>query len=197
VYEAVTASLRTNDAKQQQAASALVVVMMQEPLRTQLLQVFSRSQSTTPEVRQDVDKIVMEEDRFRADQSTLAVRSLSATTAHPPHESIWETWDIDVFWCERSGEAARREAQEVVTRIRAEGARGRIRARLLPDTINAQPGYGIDGFAIRRHANDDKQVFALQKLAQAVIPGSAFDIQTSGMPLQWYISAFICPPPIS
>lgn len=43
VYDAVTESLKAKDEKQQQAATALVVVMASEPLRTQLLQVFGAS----------------------------------------------------------------------------------------------------------------------------------------------------------
>ena len=54
VYDAVTASLKEKDEKQQQAATALVVVMASEPLRTQLLQVFGASKTTVPEVRQAV-----------------------------------------------------------------------------------------------------------------------------------------------
>jgi hypothetical protein len=198
VYDAVTASLKTNNAKQQQAATALVIVMVPEPLRTQLLHVFGQSETTAPQVREVVDKVLKEEQKFKVDEAAPGSTPSSASASSPstpktPESSVWGTWDIDVFWCERSGDAAHRNADSLVTALKTSGAKGRVRARLLPDTINATPGYRLDGYAIRRHGDDSGQAAALKDLAQRTIQGSQFEVVMSGQSFRWYLTAFVCP----
>ena len=89
--------LKEKDEKQQQAATALVVVMASEPLRTQLLQVFGASKTTVPEVRQAVEKVLKDEQKFNM-ESAIAQQAApkpaaapSATTAVP-----WHDWDVDI-----------------------------------------------------------------------------------------------------
>jgi hypothetical protein len=203
VYSAVTNALKTNDAKQQQAASALVIAMLREPLRTDLLHVFVQSQTTAPQVRDHVDKVLNEEQMFKTEDATVAESSASkkhessaaaagAVTPSSSSASIWGDYDFDIFWCEHSGEAAQHQAEAIVAALKAAGARGRLRSRLLPDTINAQPGYRIDGYSIRRHGGDAAQAQALQAVAQKIVPDSNFEIVLSGQPFRWYLSAFVC-----
>ncbi len=107
VYDAVTASLKANDEKQQQAATALVVVMAAEPLRTQLLQVFGASKSTVPEVRQAVEKVLREEQKFNMESAVVQQATPKPAAAPPaPGALPWHDWDVDIFWCERSGQSA-------------------------------------------------------------------------------------------
>jgi hypothetical protein len=194
VYEAVTASLKADDEKQQQAASALVVVMASEPLRTQLLQVFGTSKSTVPQVRQAVEKVLKEEQKFNLDNVALQQSSPKPATAPPTTRALpWHDWDVDVFWCERAGQPARSSAEAVVTELRKQGAKGRIRARLLPESINAKAGYRVSGYQIRRDLNEVAQAEALRKLAQQVVPSTQFEMVTSGQATRWYLSAFVCP----
>ena len=126
VYEAVTASLKSNDEKQQQAASALVVVMAAEPLRTQLLQVFGASQTTVPEVRQAVEKVLKDEQKFNLDSAVVQqVAAKPAAAAQSSRELPWHDWDVDIFWCERSGQSARDSAAAIAKELTAQGAKGR------------------------------------------------------------------------
>lgn len=195
VYEAVTASLKSNDEKQQQAASALVVVLAAEPLRTQLLQVFGVSQTTVPEVREAVEKVLKEEQKFNI-ESAVVQQAAAPKPAPPPAAAKalpWHDWDVDIFWCERSGTGARESATAIAKELTQQGAKGRIRARLLPDSINAKPGYRVSGYAIRRDKNEAAQADALKGLAERVVQSSQFEIVTSNQATRWYLSAFICP----
>jgi len=192
VYDAVITSLKANDAKQQQAASALVIVMAEEPLRTQLLQVFDKAQTTAPEVRLEVAKVLATEQRFQQEEATAK----AALAAKPPRPTIgpgWGDWDIDVFWCQKSGEPARKNADAIVTALQNDGAKGRLRARVLPDSINAQPGYRVSGYAVRRDTGEEERAVALKLLAERILPGTTFDVLPTGRATRWYLSAFICP----
>lgn len=194
IYDAVVTSLKANDAKQQQAASALVIVLTDEPLRTRLLQVFDQAQTTAPEVRQEVAKVLATEQRFQQDEATA--KSAAATKAQPTGANAgagWGEWDVDVFWCEKSGESAQRSAEAIVAALKSAGAKGRLRARLLPDSVNARPGYRVSGHVIRRDAGEDERAAALKAVAERALPGTSFDILPAGSATRWYLSAFVCP----
>lgn len=192
VYDAVVTSLKANDIKQQQAASALVIVMAEEPLRTQLLQVFDKAKTTAPEVRLEVAKVLATEQRFQQEEATTK----SAAADKPPPSTVasgWGNWDVDVFWCQKSGEVGQRSAEAIVTALRNDGAKGRLRARVLPDSINAQPGYRVSGYAIRRDAGEEERAAALKAVAERSLPGTTFDVLHSRSATRWYLSTFICP----
>lgn len=192
VYDAVITSLKADDTKQQQAASALVIVMAEEPLRTQLLQVFDKAQATAPEVREEVSKILATEQRFHQEEAMA-----KSATAAAPSPSIasdgWGNWDVDVFWCQNSGESAQKSADAIVAALEKDGAKGRLRARVLPDSINARSGYRISGYAIRRDTGEEERAVALKTVAEQALSGTTFEILPSGSATRWYLSAFVCP----
>jgi hypothetical protein len=64
---------------------------------------------------------------------------------------------------------------------------------MLPDSINAKPGYRVSGYAIRREVNEAAQADALKGLAEGVVQSSQFEIVTSNQATRWYLSAFVCP----
>ena len=192
VYDAVITSLKANDTKQQQAASALVIVMAEEPLRTQLLQVFDKAQTTAPEVRLEVARVLATEQRFQQEEATA--KSAAATKPPPPASGAgWGEWDVDVFWCQKSGEPAHKNADAIVAALQKDGAKGRLRARILPDSINAQPGYRVSGYVVRRDTGEEERGLALKAVAERALPGTTFDILPSGRATRWYLSTFVCP----
>jgi len=195
VYEAVTTSLKSNDLKQQQAASALLQFLATEPLRTQLLQVFGASQTTAPEVRQAVEKVLQEEQKFAIDNAVVLqqVAAKAADAPSPARVLPWNDWDVDIFWCQRSGQAAAESAAAIAKELTVQGAKGRIRARVLPDSVNAKAGYRVSGYAIRRDRNEVAQANALKALAEGVVQSSQFEIVQSNQATSWYLSAFVCP----
>ncbi len=202
IYDAVIASLKEGEAKHQLVAKSLVISLGNEPLRTQLLQVFE--QSAAPEVRTEIRKVLADERRFEVEQAPVnaaaaiaaarpTVAPSTGTSSTVPSVGGWGKWNVDVFWCESSGEPAKQQADELVKKLRAAGAQGRIRSRSLPDSINAKGGYGVRGFEIRYDANELAQARELRQLAQTIVSGASFLMTESSQATASYLSAFVCP----
>jgi len=198
IYEIVTQSLEEQNAKKQEAAQAFVVVMVDEPLRSSLLNVLK--QGGAPEVQKNIGKILQAEEKFKY-ETTLNTNSV-VTPA--PNKTVkpsfqWNDWDFDVFWCTESGSAAMKQANLISEQLLAEGSKGRIRVRELPDSINAKAGYQISGYGIRRNNNKAEidAANAFKSLAETVLDSNdiktTFSISVSNQNTPWYVSAFVCP----
>ena len=109
----------------------------------------------------------------------------------------WGDWDFDIFWCSSSGPKAEVQAKLIGEQLVAEGSKGRVRIRELPDSINAKSGYQVDGYAIRRNSNEKEAATALKLLAEQALEKngnkSTFNLSLTRQSTPWYISAFICP----
>lgn len=190
IYDIVTESLEEANPKKQQAASALVVVMVEEPLRSSLLNVLW--QGGNPEVKANIGKVLEQEGKFQSNVATIPAVSRSDTSTY-----AWEDWDLDIFWCASSGQSAEKQAELIGEQLVAEGAKGRIRIRELPDSINAKAGFQIQGYAIRINESEQSIGNALKKLAENSLEKngirSEFNIGLSRQNTDWYVSAFVCP----
>jgi hypothetical protein len=187
IYEAVVSSLESGNTKRQAVSKALVTSMLEDPLRTELLSVLATSDS--PEIRRDAQVTLTQESKFKAEQGeTLQVARKEAGS--------WENWDFDIFWCERSGEPAKQQAERIKKQLESDGAKGRLRVRLLPDSINARPGYQHSGYVIRFNAGEETVATRLKNLGDNIIgPKSSFILSNSSQATPWYLSAFACPSP--
>ena len=109
----------------------------------------------------------------------------------------WEDWDYDIFWCSSSGSAAETQANAIVAAIQSQGAKGRIRSRVLPDSIRAtDPEASGEQYEVRYEASERPQAEAVGNLAQSIINASGslnlLEIAPD-KPTPWYISVFLCP----
>lgn len=200
IYEIVTASLEEKNAKKQEAAQAFVVVMVEEPLRSSLLNVLK--QGGDPEVQKNIGQILEAEKKFKE-----AIDTQTQVTVSPDTQGLispsyqWGDWDFDIFWCAGAGSAAKQQADLIGKQLLAEGSKGRIRIRELPESINAKAGYQISGYVIRRNNNkqETEAAGALKDLAESVLDKNGFKATFSvGISYQntpWYVSAFVCPTP--
>lgn len=185
VYEAVVKSLESGDSKRQRVSKALVTSMLEDPLRTELLTVLA--ESTSPEIKKEAQSTLALESAFKVEEATVQA-------PQPQIPSKWEDWDFDIFWCERSGENARVQAEKIKKQLEGEGAKGRLRVRLLPDSLNARPGYQHNGYVIRYNLGEEEQSNRFKMLADKVIGSSAAFIPSlSHQSTKWYLSAFVCP----
>jgi hypothetical protein len=187
VYEAVVNSLESNNSKRQSVAKALVTSMLEldNPLRSGLLAALA--DSGTPEVREEVRSIVSKENRFRQEQYQPSVSKAGKLFD-------WRDIDYDVFWCEKSGPTAQRIADSIKQELLSEGAKGRIRSRLLPDSVNARPGYQHAGFVIRYNQGEEKEALELARVGNKVLSQDGiFQPSVSHQQTAWYLSAFVCP----
>jgi hypothetical protein len=186
IYDDVVKSLESDDPKRKRVAIALVTFMLEidDPLRRELLAVIG---GTGPADMKKVQQILGKESAFHVE--TLAPRAQRGSQTFN-----WEDFDYDVFWCESSGSHAKATAESIVSRLKAEGAKGRLRARLLPDSINARPGYQHSGFVVRFNAGEEKQANELARVGNAVLNGKGvFTSSLSAQSTPWYLSAFVCP----
>lgn len=190
IYDIVTESLEEGNAKKQEAAQAFVVVMVEEPLRSSLLNVLK--QGAAPSVKTNIGQILEQEQKFK--RSTYVSPKKSYVQA-PTYN--WGEWDIDIFWCTESGDRAKQQAELIGERLLAEDAKGRIRIRELPESINAKAGYQIEGYEIRYNKEERKAASALRTLSrEALARGETKPDIKMGLSRQdtpWYISTFVCP----
>lgn len=190
IYDIVSKSLEEGNPNKQEAAKAFVVVMVEEPLRSSLLNVLR--QGGAPVVKANIGRILEQEEKFQSKVSTVPEKKREETPSYN-----WGEWDLDIFWCSVSGDIARQQAELIGEQILAEGAKGRIRIRELPESINAKSGYQIEGYAIRRNSNEKEAASALKFLAEKSLKNGGIQAEFSlGLTRQstpWYISTFVCP----
>jgi len=185
VYDAVVKSLEGGDQKKQRVSKALVTAMLEDPLRTELLTVLTESGS--PEIKKAAQATLAVESTFKAEEGVRR-------PAQQHSASQFAEWDFDIFWCERAGDSAKAQAEKIKKQLEVEGAKGRLRVRLLPDTINARPGYQHTGYVIRYNLGEEAQSNQLKILGDKIIgPVAAFLPAISHQPTPWYLSAFVCP----
>lgn len=189
IYDLVQKSIEEEDQRKQEVAKQFVIVMVDGELRKRLLGVLEAG--GTPEVQRDTAMLIEKEEMF--DMQQAAVYSLSKKSP----SFNWEDWDYDIFWCETSGDTAKNQAEAIVAQMKSEGANGRVRARVLPASINAKTGYKVNGYTIRRSDNEIPQANALKELSEKVLSNNGFSIEFNQQPTsestKWYISAFLCP----
>jgi len=189
IYDLVQKSIEEGNQRKQEVAKQFVIVMVDGELRKRLLGVLEAG--GTPEVRKKTLRVIEKEEKFEIQQAEVF-----ALTKQKP-SFTWENWDYDVFWCETSGDEVKRQAEAIVSHLRSEGAKGRLRARELPASVNAKTGYKISGYAIRRSHNEIPQATVLEELAEEALSKNGyfveFNQQLASSKTKWYISAFLCP----
>jgi hypothetical protein len=190
IYEAVTQSLQSANPKQQEVARALVIVMADDPLRTSLLNILKESGLTDQTVRKQVEDVLEREQKFRSEEESIKEITLTSSST-----SDWKDWNYDIFWGEKSGESAKKQAEVMVGALKTQGAKGRLRVRRLPESINLRPGYQLRGYVIRHNLGEEKQANTIKKIGDQALSnyGAKFDITISQQATPLYISVFICP----
>jgi hypothetical protein len=193
IYEIVVESLEEKNVNKQEAAKVFVVAMVEDPLRSSLLSVLK--QGGEPEVKAKVSQILEAEQKYKTQTGSLI--NIAADSAVSSFQ--WGEWDFYIFWCSVSGSTAKQQANLIGEQLLAEGAKGRVRIRELPESINAKAGFQISGYGIRQNDNpaEIKTAVALKKLSELALKNSdikaTFDVSFSDQSTAWYISAFVCP----
>jgi hypothetical protein len=133
---------------------------------------------------------------FDASQKEIAADALKPRAqVAAAASSGWrlEELDLDVFWCEGSGAAARAQAQAVADALRGE-TNGRVRVRELPALVNARPGYRKHGYSATFNVDHPEAAYArtvLDLAGEAIaVP---FEQRASLQLTPWYVSLFLCP----
>ena len=170
--------------------------------------------SVSPKGKSIVDPVTARDLDTKAEFFAKQIEVASSRSRHPAANAQladvepYGLWDIDFFWCQASGELAKKGAEAAVALLQSEKrAGGRIRARMLPETINSRPGYGIRGLEIRIDQDKVEASLAermkndLSGLLQArgnefglddAEIGRGFVTRVTSQNTKWYVSAFFC-----
>jgi hypothetical protein len=185
IYSSIADALESGDEKRVLAVRGIVQAMASESIRPAFLQalepamqrVFAKEELavTSPTIAQ---------------QTNASTESQSITT-----DGSWGEWDFDIFWCASSGVEAENISSKIVYALENAGAKGRIRSRILPETVNQRSGYQVKGFQIGRSENEIEMANKLKEFVTS-LPGLeniTVKEKTTSQKTAWYISMFICP----
>lgn len=189
LYQEVRKILERKDrtAKDEEALRVLVESLAEDPFRYKLLSVLAVS-ATTPEVKRSAS----ESSDFYRDESAVSQRPTLATDQNKDAQakSPVGSMDVDVFFCSAKRATSEPIAKEVVA-LRLPSESGRWRLRLLPDSVNQQPGYGVTSTEIRYNAPEETAAArALAERMSKIVRKVA--LRESQQPTKWYVSVFIC-----
>jgi hypothetical protein len=187
IYDAVTHSLESADARKQRVATALVLAMLEadDSLRLGLLEIL-RSEAA-PEIKTQATDALTEASRFAAQQQTVPLGAV-------PSAGDWRSYNLDIFWCTSNGASARDTTARLQKALQEAGATGRIRVRELAPSINSSPGYRIAGLVIRREAAEESAAQAIKQIADPSVAstGAQFVLTASRQGTPGYLSLFVC-----
>lgn len=194
VFKEVKEAIGTRDDDLQKVVIALVTTLPDQQLANRWLETMQAAPNVTDDNREaaaDARKVV----EFNVEQRVVEVAQVAQ--AHAPTavtEFDWEDYDYDIFWCEQSSGLPRGEleAESLKMALEEDGALGRIRVRMLPLSVNAQPEYRVLGYEIHANEGERAQAEALQGLGTQVL-GQQFKLRPSREETRFYLSAFICP----
>lgn len=188
IYDAVVQSLESGDGRKQRVAASLVVSLLgaDDSLRTSLLAVLQ--DQGTASVQQEVRQLYADATQFQQEQAQAR-----AVPVKPASGADWKPLNVDIFGCEASPNADVM-AKRLEQTLREAGATGRVRARILSESINRSPGYRIAGHVIRAEAAEREAAEALKAVADPVLRGGGgFTVGLSRQATPGYISLFVCP----
>lgn len=194
VLKEVKESLAKDDPVVQKVVIGLLQSMPNQELAQTWLTALEQSENTTDDNKVAAKNVRQAIEYDQVQKQILATAILPRTAREPQTPFNWEDYDYDIFWCEGSPSKAEQDAEEIVQRMTSQGAKGRLRVRMLPIKVNERSGFGIEGYEIRQNTDEGDQAQALKNIGDQVIEGrGSFAVGTSTQSTRFYLSAFICP----
>ncbi len=189
LYQEVRKILERKDKTEtdEEVLRILIESLAEDPFRYKLLSALAVSASN-PQVKRSAS----ESSTFYQEESLVAQRApvRSAADTDAVRASPVGSMDVDVFYCAARQGTAEPIARSVLT-LKQPNESGRWRLRLLPESVNQQPGYGITGNEIRYNVPDETA--AAQALAGRLANvGYPVSLRPSRQSTRWYVSVFIC-----
>lgn len=189
LYQEVRKIIERKDktAKDEEALRVLIESLAEDPFRYKLLSVLAVSASS-PETKRSAS----ESSSFFRDETLIPQRA--PITVTQGKDEIQPTavgrMDVDVFYCAAKQNTAEPIAKSIVA-LKQPGESGRWRLRLLPESVNQQPGYGITSNEIRYNVPDetDAATALVERITKA---GHKVSLRESQQLTKWYISVFVC-----
>ncbi|MFT5674253.1 MAG: hypothetical protein ACI808_000168 [Paraglaciecola sp.] len=185
IYSSIADALESGDEKRVLAVRGIVQAMASESIRPAFLQALEPAMQR-----------VFAQEELEVASSTIAQKgNASIEPKSITTDGSWGEWDFDVFWCASSGIEAENISSKIVHGLINAGAKGRIRSRILPDTVNQRRGYQVTGFQIRRSDNEIEMANKLNKFVTSLpdLENITIKEKLTSQKTAWYISIFVCP----
>lgn len=186
--------------REEEALRVLVESVAEEPFREKLLNALAVGAKAA-----DVRKKAGDSAKFFSEggiapsASVLAGAASSVSSATGMIKSVpiglevlkgLDTFNVDFFYCEH-GAQAYKDITEKAAMLRAAEAVTRWRSRMLPDSINRQPGYSLHGNIIRHNREESIEAGQLAELLKRSF-GIEMRLEGIDYPTPGYLSAFFC-----
>lgn len=174
--------------REEEAVRVLVESLAEDPFRGKFLNVIALGANNTDVRRKaETSAVFYKEEETMNDTGTTPFLS-SGSPMSPT--SKYGAFNIDFFYCESSRQKNEPLAAKAAA-LQNSQSKGRWRARLLPESINDQPGYNIHDNIIRFN-NDEKAI--AQTLTTDIRTNLQVDLK--GMEILYptpnYVSVFFC-----
>lgn len=182
IYQSIAEALESDDARRIRAVRTIVSAMSPDHMKEGFLEALAAG----------------EDDIYKKEEvAVVRQTAISRVPAMPSEEdNEWGGWAFDLFWCSSSGAAAQEQAEILRDALEEAGARGRIRARVLPESRRQQVSDAPTGYEVRGEVGEENISRKLVEFANTALqPNEPFRF----VPIQqdrktaWYISAFLCP----
>ena len=176
--------------REEEAVRVLVESLAEDPFRAKLLSAIALgANSEEVKKRAETSAVFYREESGVPDASARPASAASTTASSP---ATYETFNVDYFYCESTLQKNQPLAAKGAALHKVSSA-GRWRSRLLPETINAQPGYKISDNLVRYNSDE-------RAAAQALVADLKRELQVDvrameiSYPTPNYLSVFFCAP---
>ena len=184
IYEKVYVALQNNDRRKHEVAYALVQSLEDDQrLKKYLLGLFQSA-------------IVARDTRELAAVSIFRIEQQSAardTTQPAKGATEPKKVNYDVFWCEGHSDWEQL-AVAAADRIRAQHGVGRVRIRMLPNTVNRETRFSVSGLMIRIDPGEEELGRQMKAWIDPVVAPGGFNLDRNAQGTPNYLSAFVCGP---
>jgi len=177
---------KDKDQREEEALLILVEALADDPFRSKLLKVMAAGAKN-----EGVKTSAAKSSRFYDEESVVQTGFAPAAAAgRAANGSAFGDFNVDVFYCEAK-QASSKTLAEKALQVRKPADTGRWRVRLLPESINQQPGYAVKTNEIRFTPPEERPV--ADALAQALAgQGIPVQLHATSYPTPGYVSVFIC-----
>ena len=192
VLKEVKDSLAKDDPVVQKVVIGLLQSMPNQDLAQTWLKALEDSENTSEDNKLEA-RNVRQAIEYDIEQKQVTASPVQQALA-PQASFNWADYDYDIFWCEGTDPWVRELAEKIVAQMTDEGAKGRLRVRMLPVKVNQRADFGIEGYEIQANGNEQDQAEALKRIGDQVVGAEgSFKIGTSTQETPYYLSAFLCP----
>jgi hypothetical protein len=186
IYQTVVSSLEARDSTRQEVARALLTAMDDVPVREQLLHFMNESDLTVASVKKRINHILTVESTFEFEEESVPKHA-----GHTASEE-WKKWNYDIFFLEEK-ESDSVLSNVIKAHLLENGYEGRIRVRVLPQSINMRSGYHVKVPEVRYNTWEKKGAEQVLQLLEgsAAAREVSFSLRTVSMNTPNYISIFV------